>query len=545
MQPRQRARASSLLTAAALAVATLATTALGATPAVAATSCVYGPDISGWQHPNGATINWDKVAAACNSFAIVKATEGSSYTNPYFASDWIGAGAAGLIRGAYHFARPALPMSTATQQADRFAAVVGSMRYSGTLPPILDLEENGGLSAASLITWTQTFLDEVQRKTGRTPAVYTYRFFWSESMASTSALRRYPLWIADYTSGATEPHSPLIGSWSDWALWQYTAAASVPGISGQVDRSRFNGTMTDLTTFADGAHASTLAVRTPAAPLDPYASLSGTSATVSWLPADNGGSLVSTYTVTATPGGATTTVSGASHVATVTGLQPGTSYQFSVRAHTAAGLTSAASALSNAVSTYVPVSLTTSGATRVPYGGSTTVTATMRRADTGAVMTGWRVYVATRPAGSSTWTMIASTRTASDGTVRVPLTPPTNESVRFRFFGRYGYTSASTIRAITVKPIVTAHLSSTTVRAGGKVTLTGSVSPVLSGATVYRDGYYDGAWHTWATTTVSKTGTFSFTISPTVKTTDIYRARVGSTSKFGSSSSPRMSLTVS
>jgi len=543
MSTLPRVRASSLLTATALVVASLATTVLGA-PSASAATCANGPDISRWQHPNGATINWDKVAAGCNSFAIIKATEGAGYTNPYFASDWIGAGAAGLIRGAYHFARPALPMSTATQQADEFASVVGSMRYGQTLPPILDLEENGGLSAASLITWTQTFLAEVQRKTGRTPAIYTYRFFWSESMASTSALRRYPLWIADYTT-ASQPHSPLIGSWPTWALWQYTASASVAGIPGPVDRSRFNGTLADLTTFADGAHAATLAVQTPAAPTGTYASLSGTSATVSWMPADNGGSPISSYVVTATPGGATATVSGASHVATVSGLQPGTSYRFSVSARNAAGLTSAPSALSNAVSTYVPVSLTVSGKTSVKYGNGTTLTATMRRADTGAVMTGWRVAVSRRPAGTSSWIAVDTLRTGSDGTVSVPLSPRRNALVRFSFAGRSAYRAATATAAVTVRPVVTAALSATIIHSGDKVTLSGSVSPVLSGATVYRQGYYSGAWHTWATATVSATGRFSFVIKPTVQTTDVYRAYIAPTSRLGSASSKRLSLQVS
>ena len=258
-----RRRTTSLLAAAALAAVALTGSAGGAATASASTGCPAGPDVSRWQHPNGAAINWSKVAAACNSFAIIKATEGDWYTNPYFAGDWSGTRNAGLYHGAYHFARPALPISTAKVQADHFADVIGSQRVTGDLPPILDLEEDGGLSQASLITWAQTFLAETQRRTGRTPAVYTYRYFWGEEMANTRALHRYPLWIADYSSGVTSPNTPLIGQWKSWRLWQYTAAASVAGIAGSVDRSRFNGTMSDLATFADGAHAQTLEVRAP------------------------------------------------------------------------------------------------------------------------------------------------------------------------------------------------------------------------------------------------------------------------------------------
>ncbi|WP_272956234.1 GH25 family lysozyme, partial [Salmonella enterica] len=40
------------------------------------------------------------------SFAWVKATEGTSYQNPFYASQYNGSQSAGLIRGAYHFALP-------------------------------------------------------------------------------------------------------------------------------------------------------------------------------------------------------------------------------------------------------------------------------------------------------------------------------------------------------------------------------------------------------------------------------------------------------
>src|SRR5215475_3414013 len=70
----------------------------GSAPAVVghpdALGFLTGPDVSSWNHPNGAPISWGQVAAAGNSFAFVKATEGpttvggSFYTNPYFAGDF-------------------------------------------------------------------------------------------------------------------------------------------------------------------------------------------------------------------------------------------------------------------------------------------------------------------------------------------------------------------------------------------------------------------------------------------------------------------------
>src|SRR5664279_3245540 len=131
---------------------------LGVLPAGAST----GIDVSGYQHPNGAAINWAAVKASGQSFVFVKATEGANgatpaYTNPYFSQDWAGAGAAGLLRGAYQFARPALPTSSALLQARDFVAVTGSMGGGADLPPVLDLEVTGGLSPTDLATWTATW----------------------------------------------------------------------------------------------------------------------------------------------------------------------------------------------------------------------------------------------------------------------------------------------------------------------------------------------------------------------------------------------------
>src|SRR5215217_9484458 len=99
--PSQAPRSLTKRLAGAVAVSALFLTA--ATPAFAATNPT-GPDVSRWQH--GSPLTWAAVKASGHSFAFVKATEGSGYTNPYFASDWAGTRNVGLMRGAYHFARP-------------------------------------------------------------------------------------------------------------------------------------------------------------------------------------------------------------------------------------------------------------------------------------------------------------------------------------------------------------------------------------------------------------------------------------------------------
>jgi lysozyme len=316
-----------------------------AAPATAAASPT-GPDVSRWQH--GSPLSWAAVKGAGHSFAFVKATEGSGYTNPYFASDWAGTRNAGLLRGAYHFARPSV--GSAVGQARHFIAVAGTARGAGDLPPVLDLEQSGGLSPAQLTTWTRQFLTETRRLTGRTPIVYTYPHFWRTSMAGTRAFTDYPLWIASYTSAAT----PVMPAWSRWTFWQYSSTSTVAGIAGKADMNRFNGSLTDLRKLAN---------------LGPVAK------------------------------------------------------------------------------------------------------------------TGAAAKITARLSASST------TRTKS-------------------------------------------------------VTLRGSVAPAVSGQTVYRQGYYSGAWHTWASTKVTGSGSYSFTIKPTKKAVNKYRVYLPATSKRKASASKTVTLTV-
>ena len=157
-------------------LARLITAAVAASLSLAGTAAadVTGPDVSGWQHPSGASVDWSAVRAAGHDFTFVKATEGSTFTNAYFAGDWANVAAAGLYRGAYHYARPTTAAGSAAAQARFFAATIGNQSQPLTLPPTLDMEEAGGLTPAQLIAWTTSFLTTVQTLTGRRPIIYTY-----------------------------------------------------------------------------------------------------------------------------------------------------------------------------------------------------------------------------------------------------------------------------------------------------------------------------------------------------------------------------------
>lgn len=214
-------------------------------PGAAVAAPVKGPDVASWQHPGGSGIDWFAVRASGHQFAMVKATEGTWYVNPFFVQDAIGMRAAGLARGAYHYADPA---QSPEAQAAFFAATSAPI-ISGGLPPVLDLESTGGLPPGALIDWTRRYLNSVQSLTGQQPIIYTYPNFWRTAMANTTEFANYPLWIADY-NGRSEP-GPLPGGWTHWTFWQYTSTGRVPGVNADIDLNVYGGGLGNLGLYSN------------------------------------------------------------------------------------------------------------------------------------------------------------------------------------------------------------------------------------------------------------------------------------------------------
>ncbi len=205
-----------------------------------------GIDVS---HHNG-PVDWDEVARAGIAFAYSKATEGAAYSDPRFSSNWKGMRDSGLLRGAYHFFRPA---HSVERQAERFLARIGDPA-PGDLPPMLDLEETSarsdewaGIERARRTPLALEWLERVERALGRGPIVYTRAGFIRDTLGQPGALAGYPVWLAQYTTR----RAPIVpAGWDTWTLWQYTDRGRVPGITANVDLDRFNGSRADLLALA-------------------------------------------------------------------------------------------------------------------------------------------------------------------------------------------------------------------------------------------------------------------------------------------------------
>lgn len=240
------------LTATALLGSAATVAALVATDVLTVPSwALDGIDIASHQHPGGAAIDWETVAASGQSFAFIKATEGTGYTNPYFSSDSAKAAAAGVTPGSYHYAKP--DVGDARSQA-RFYAASLATGVNPSLPPTLDLEETGGLGPTELQAWVRDWIDEIKTLTGRDPIIYTYYAFWISSMGNTTEFSEYPLWLAYYND--TLPDQ-IPGGWHEPTFWQYTGTGSVDGVITDVDLNTYYGSDAELQSLAGSARSGT------------------------------------------------------------------------------------------------------------------------------------------------------------------------------------------------------------------------------------------------------------------------------------------------
>lgn len=176
-------------------------------------------DLSSWQHPNGATIDFKAMAEGGIVGVIVKATQGTGYVNPYFATDVAAAHEAGLLVGAYHFAQFGTTGDPSAEIA-HFKAVVGSLVHE--LGLWLDVEDNGGKQWYELGDPTKAALDELAQGEALS-GLYTDQ---AALDGLTGAPWAHKLWIADPS-----------GTYGGAAWARQLAPQNVPGVQGLCDVS--------------------------------------------------------------------------------------------------------------------------------------------------------------------------------------------------------------------------------------------------------------------------------------------------------------------
>jgi len=210
-------------------------------------SPLLGVDVSRYQ----GVIDWPTVySVAGKKFAYVKATEGINYGyTSYFTTNIAAASAAGVISGAYHYARP--NSNSAIAEANYFLSIAGAYIGANHLPPALDIENPDASnyatshSVAELETWIKTWMATVKNATGVRPVIYCPANL-SPFTNFSSALSDSLLWIVNQNGSTNPPPSTYI--FNSWLFKQYKVApkGTISGIDSAVDLDVFNG---DLTAF--------------------------------------------------------------------------------------------------------------------------------------------------------------------------------------------------------------------------------------------------------------------------------------------------------
>ena len=192
---------------------------------------IKGIDVSSWQ----GKIEWATVADYGMGFAILRITEQGNKTDSRFEENYKGCQKYGIPVGVYKYTY-ALSVAEIQVEAQNVVDVLNGRELQ--FPVWLDLEDakQRSLSDSTLMTMIKTFWSVV------TAAGYKFGIYcnmdWYENVIPEEAKTKYDFWIARYPAQddgwLQERLRPSVG-----VGWQYSSKATIPGISGNVDRNVF------------------------------------------------------------------------------------------------------------------------------------------------------------------------------------------------------------------------------------------------------------------------------------------------------------------
>ncbi|WP_203831314.1 M4 family metallopeptidase [Actinoplanes palleronii] len=216
------------------------------------------------------------------------------------------------------------------------------------------------------------------------------------------------------------------------------------------------------------------------------------------------GALPTGYVVRVSPG-ATTTLDAGARSLRVTGLDVLRSYTIGIRATSAAG-----DGIEH-VSTLTPagVPLTVSPPT-VSHGKAAVLTGKVLRSGTAATA-GATLTLEQRPAGRTTWSLVATVKTDVKGVWRSTVKPATTTAYRVRFTGLAGmWPATSATRTLTVRHTVTIKASTTKPRANKKIKIYGTAKPARAGVKITLQRRSGSRWVTVTSVKTAASGAYTF-----------------------------------
>lgn len=162
-----------------------------------------GIDVSGWQ----GNIDFAQVKNDGIEIVYMKASEGSSFVDPYFNQNYTNAKKNGLKVGFYHYLT-ARSVEEAVEEARFFVATI-----SGKTPDCklaMDFESFGNLSISEINQIGITFVKTVKNLSKKEVTIYSDTS--NASSVFEGELTNYTLWVAQYEVEKPTPN----GNWNTW-----------------------------------------------------------------------------------------------------------------------------------------------------------------------------------------------------------------------------------------------------------------------------------------------------------------------------------------
>lgn len=177
-------------------------------------------------YANGA-INWQKVAAAGVTHAIIRCGFGKDYKkqdDAQFERNMTGATAAGVKVGVYFYSY-AKNVEAAQSEAAHCVRLIGQYKNILSMPVFYDVEES---SIASVVKKTVPTFISALNAAGYNCGVYASKSWFTSYLKGVEIPFR---WVASWGKDDGQPHTKPDGA----DIWQYTSRGHVDGINGVVD----------------------------------------------------------------------------------------------------------------------------------------------------------------------------------------------------------------------------------------------------------------------------------------------------------------------
>lgn len=189
-----------------------------------------GIDVSSWQ----GTIDWKTVADYGMGFAILRITEKDNVIDSTFEANYKGCTANNIPVGVYKYSY-AINVSEIKHEAKKVVEVLNGRKLD--YPVFLDIEDEcqENLPKSLMMQMIDAFRETII-KAGYQFGIYC-GYSWYQNQLPEDA-KKYDCWLAAYPSqddGTIQIRlRPAAG-----IGWQYSSKATIPGISGKVDRNVF------------------------------------------------------------------------------------------------------------------------------------------------------------------------------------------------------------------------------------------------------------------------------------------------------------------